>query len=103
MEEPHEREADRLEDLGDELESAGADVDREIKNLREDWESKKSGTDAGAADPADSAPGGLGEEEMDGSDSGESEEEAAERKKLEEEDAVAYAAGEDADFGDHGG
>ena len=63
MEEPHEREADRLEDIGDELESAGSDLDSNIKSVREDWESKKSGNEPGAADPEDSAPGGLGEDE----------------------------------------
>jgi hypothetical protein len=64
MEESHEHRADELEKEAELLEKGGNRVDDMIKDTREDWESKKSGSGApGAADPEDAAPGGLGEEE----------------------------------------
>jgi hypothetical protein len=66
MADPHEERADALEKEAELLEKGGKRVDAMIKNTREDWESKKSSNQApGAADPADAAPGGLGEDEAD--------------------------------------
>jgi hypothetical protein len=64
MAESHEERADELEREADFLEKGGDRVEGMIKQTREDWESKKSSNQApGAADPADAAPGGLGDEE----------------------------------------
>jgi hypothetical protein len=64
MAEPHEERADELEREADFLEKGGKRVEGMIKETREDWDSKKSSNQApGAADPADAAPGGLGDEE----------------------------------------
>jgi hypothetical protein len=64
MADPHEEKAEELERQADTLEEGGDRVDGMIEDTREDWDSKKSSNQApGAADPADAAPGGLGEEE----------------------------------------
>jgi hypothetical protein len=64
MAEPHEERADELEKDADFLEKGGDRVDALIKDTREEWESKKSSNQTpGAADAADAAPGGLGEDE----------------------------------------
>jgi hypothetical protein len=64
MAESHDERADELERDADMLEKGGDKVDGMIEGTREDWDSKKSSNQApGAADPADAAPGGLGEEE----------------------------------------
>src|SRR5215210_6095843 len=62
MDDPHERKAD-------DLERDGSGLDDDIKNLREDWDSKKSSQQSpGAMDHADAMPGGLGDEEEDEGD-----------------------------------
>lgn len=69
MDEAHEERADELERQADHLEKASDSVGEQIKDMKEDWETKKSGNQApGAADHADAAPGGLGEEEEDDED-----------------------------------
>jgi hypothetical protein len=66
MADPHEQKADELEEDADRLEQGSEKVDGMIKDTREDWDSKKSSEQApGAANPADAAPGGLGDAEED--------------------------------------
>jgi hypothetical protein len=66
MADPHEQKADELEREADMLEKGGDRVDGMIDDTREEWDSKKSSSQApGAANPADAAPGGLGEDEED--------------------------------------
>lgn len=63
MADPHEEKAEELEREADFLEKGSKRVDSMIKETREEWEQKKSGNAAGAADPGDAAPGGLGEDD----------------------------------------
>lgn len=71
MDEAYERKADELEQEADRLETASDAVGKQVKELREDWDQKKSGNIApGAAEPEEAAPGGLGEQEEQDSDSG---------------------------------
>ncbi len=66
MDESHERQADDLEQDADFLEKGSDSLGDSVKDVKEEWEGKKSGTDApGATDPEAAAPGGLGEEEED--------------------------------------
>ena len=66
MDESHEERADALEKEADFLEKGGDRVEQMIKDTRADWESNKSSEQTpGAADPADAAPGGLGDEDGD--------------------------------------
>jgi hypothetical protein len=91
MDEPHEREADRLEKDADHLETAGDAVDGEVKDLREDWDAKKKSQQSpGAMDEADAAPGGLGEAEEDEDES--SDEDDSDDADSEDED---YESGDD--------
>jgi hypothetical protein len=63
MADPHEERANELEKEADFLEKGGDRVESIIKGAREDWESKKSSSQApGAADADDAAPGGPGED-----------------------------------------
>ena len=71
MEEEHERQADDLEREADRMEARSDEVGEDIKDLREDWEAKKSSQQVpGAAEPEAAAPGGLGEQEDSGEDEG---------------------------------
>jgi hypothetical protein len=67
MDEEHDQLADHLEREADKLESGGDALERNIKETREDWESKKKSEQvAGAMEREHAAPGGLGEEEDSG-------------------------------------
>lgn len=69
MAESHEQRADELEREAETLEKGGERVEGMIKETREDWDAKKSSNQApGAANPADAAPGGLGDDEDDGAE-----------------------------------
>ena len=64
MDEEHQRQADELEREADQLETRSEQLGDEIKDVREDWEAKKSSEQTpGAADPEAAAPGGLGEQD----------------------------------------
>jgi hypothetical protein len=64
MADPHEEKAQELEREADFLEKGGKRVDDMIQSTREDWDSKKSSSQApGAADPEEAAPGGLADDE----------------------------------------
>ena len=63
MDEEHQQQADDLEREADQLETRSEELGDEIKDVRDDWESKKSSEQVpGAADPEAAAPGGLDEE-----------------------------------------
>lgn len=73
--EEHEKKADEFERGADALEEQGHEADREIEDVKSDWESKVSDEQIpGAMGEGDSAPGGaqaFDEDENDDEDSGE--------------------------------
>jgi hypothetical protein len=71
-EESHEARADELEREADDLEEGSDAVGDDVKELREDWDSKKkSEQTAGAVEHEAAMPGGTGEDEDSDDDSDE--------------------------------
>ena len=75
----HDEQADRMEQVADDMEKQAGKLGEEIDDVREDWHSKQTSTTVpGAVEEGAAAPGGAGAPEDDRTDEEEGENPAAE-------------------------